>query len=903
MTKLTESSGRVTAGVKRSVARIRPLINRVHLIVDQRRWLAVACFMLLPLPLVIWIHAAHAGGFAEPVDLGTDYLKATGILMLLSGFVIAEYWLLKKQSGYSMLPFLNATGDEFNGQAVSEELAAELQRIRRTYQSLDQLKQEFEGTDDEDRDSNQENSSSSSRLAPNVKSKGPPPKSPTAELSTLQNLTQAGPGEIASFKYGDNSISLGKFFSDLKTFWRQTDPKGIFSGSIRRYGHLVRIVVSFHGRLQGNQIQELCWSASRKIASAEDRAQIADLIKELAFQIYHEIEQDGRPKCKTWIALTHHTDVISHWTNYLITRKSDALEAATKSCEGIIAAEPEGQSALPVLKRLAREHLDRGQYDTAALMYSSVVELQSVPGGEKEKIADAWILYGVADHLSGRHLSAERSYRLALSEYPQFEAGWWNLASLLIQLGREKDAVVAVRRVADCRKLTSDVDLGDLFMEFRLIEEAEAYYRSAVHRNPQDVRALISLGSLLCDAKRNDEAISVYNAALDLEPKRAGTHNELGIVYAASGRPDDAIKHYLEAIALESDDAAPHVNLGRLYLNQNRPEDARTEFLIAIATQPRMSSAYSSLGLALVNMKRYEEAEEALQLGLRLGEDQPEVHEALGSVYSSKGENEKAVGAFKKAAELAPEWSNPRIMLGYLYRDMKRYEEAEEALQLGLRLGGDQPEVHEALGSVYSSKGENEKAVGEFKKAAELAPELSNPHTMLGYLYRDSDVLDVALQEFRIAQAKDPNKPDAYHGAGAVLRRLDRFSDAVQEYKSAIEINGRDAYAHIALAACYERAGQAELSAKHRIIALELGDNQVEGEYNRACFWALAGDRKRSLQFLSEAISSSRNVQAMAMKDVDLYSLRGDTEFEAPVTRECESKAEESPTVANGKTS
>jgi len=72
---------------------------------DKVRWLAVVVFISLPLPLVLWIHRSHLQGGADPIDLAVDYLKATGILLLLSGLFIAGHWLIKKQSGYVMLAF------------------------------------------------------------------------------------------------------------------------------------------------------------------------------------------------------------------------------------------------------------------------------------------------------------------------------------------------------------------------------------------------------------------------------------------------------------------------------------------------------------------------------------------------------------------------------------------------------------------------------------------------------------------------------------------------------------------------------------------------------------------------------------------------------------------------------
>jgi hypothetical protein len=73
------------------------------------------------------------------------------------------------------------------------------------------------------------------------------------------------------------------------------------------------------------------------------------------------------------------------------------------------------------------------------------------------------------------------------------------------------------------------------------------------------------------------------------------------------------------------------------------------------------------------------------------------------------------------------------------------------------------------------------------------------------------------------------------------------------------------------------------LASESRERALKLTDSQIEDKYERACFWALTGNRKRALQLLSEAISSGDATTKQAANDIDLVSLHGDPEFEALV--------------------
>jgi tetratricopeptide (TPR) repeat protein len=816
-------------------------------IADHLRWLAVALFLLAPLPIVIWIHHAHAQGIADPIDLALDYLKATGVLLLVLGLFVAGHWLVKKQNGYSMYPLLSATSDKFNGQAVSEELSAELQKIRNIHRRVDEQNRNRDEEGEERQDTHQESPAPSSRFAfPGKKLQKRLQRSHVSEISLPQLTTQAAVGEFANFKVGDNSISLGRFFTDLKTFWRATDPKGTFSGSIRQYGDMVKIVMSFQGKLKGKTLQHRCWSADRTLPSEKDEVQVVDLIKELAFKIYHDIE-DGRPPCETWLGLRHYTEAIAAWIDYIETEKIEFIDAATKSCDEVLRAEAAPYYVCPLLVTLAREHLLRDKNTTAANMCEAAASLQLPASEDSDEImALAWLLSGIAEERLGQRLVAERSYRLAVSYNSSLEEAWGRLADLMVRSAREDEATVAVRRLGECLSKKTHTEFGDLFLEFALVRQAEQEYKAAIQEDSTNIKPLIGLGSLLADIGRSEEAIPLYETALKLEPNQAGTLNDLAIVYERLGKSEDAIRCYHDAIAQEPTNAVFYVNLGRVYLN-NDPRIAHEEFQKALVVDPKLAWAYANLGFALHNMKHYQDAREAFELALRLGARYAEVHYDLASVYSSTGAIEDAINEYTQATVLAPDWAGPHVMLA----------------------------------QIYSIKNETEKAAVELKTAIARDPHSTDLHCRLGYIYRDAGRLDDAIAEFKIAQTLDPNAFSAYHGAGGTLQRMDRFSEAVDEYLTAIKVGGDKAYSYISLARCYEKLGQKELAEQARKTAVELGDDQIGDEYNRACYWALIGNRQRAIQLLSKAIASGEMSVLTAERDCDLSLLHGDPAFKA----------------------
>jgi tetratricopeptide (TPR) repeat protein len=807
---------------------------------DTVAWrnIVLGAVMFFPLPLLVAIHVAHPGKETDSgdliTDLGIDYLEALGMLLLIVGLFIALCWCFRPKRGYMMLPLLTADDKEFNGQAVSEELAAELQRIDNAQQKLRELYQRWFRGD----------SPASPRTARKDKSKLSKETllaaSRVSEISAARMAPQPSVGEIATFKVGEKSLSIGQYFSDLKTFWSATDPKGVFTGSIRRYSSEVLVVVSF----KGDEGRPSLWSARRKVGTERTCSEFSHLLRELAFEIYLDIEEN--PPCTTREALREYTEAIFQLNIYFETRDkqraSKALSGAVYSFKQALKAEAFGGRMSPMLPiLLSRTCLVRGQMSHAEELSENAIGMLPEAGEEPESAA-AWWLRGILHYRQGRFLAAEKSFRLALNSDPKFEDGWRDLAWLMLEMHRRRDAVKAIGQLADCvrdrlmstslnerkveeekqrnKGLRKEIILVDLFNEFRLKCRARAQCQAAARKWRSDTAILIRLGGLLVDCGKEEEALKIYDAARKRAPKLFEIYNEIGNAYVGLNKLDKAAEYYRKSGTLQHQSGVPYLNLGRIYRNQNNFTAARAEFLKAIAAEPQLAVAYSNLGFALYEMKRYDEAQEALQLGLQPDESGLVIFES---------------------------------------------------------------EIHNLLGDICLRKDKTDEALAEFKRAVQFDPDWSDPHRLLGYTYRNTGDLNSALAEFNIAQKLDPNELDTFHGAGGVLRQMKRMAEAVEEYKKAIELNTRDAYAHIALAACYEDLGQAELSAECKKRAVNIGDSQIESRFDRACFWALAGNRKQALQFLAEAFRAGETTEEQAVNDIDLALVHGDADFAALV--------------------
>jgi tetratricopeptide (TPR) repeat protein len=944
----------------------------------------VAVGILLPLPFQIAIHQAHKETVASAdliTDIGLDYLESLGIVLVLLGMFVALRWFFRAKSGYTMLPFLNAAGKKYEGRAVAQELAAELHKIDTAHEDLKQLRRRVLGDWD----------AGSGAVVTSKGRGGPGNKRKQASLigavATAGTEPRAALGDIVGYKVGDLSFSLGQFFSDLKTFWSATDPKGTFSGSIRRDCGKLRVCVSFreHGRT-------LEWSGAPEI-DPESADELGEILRGLALDIYVDIEEEA--SCSRREALSHYTEAIhdlkDHFDAQDPLNKSRALQNASGSFRRAYAAEAHGKKVSPsVAMLLAHAYLDRRQLREAEDLAGVASQLAQYDDTESQA-ATRW-LRGLVEH-TGSKTEAERSYKAALQADPKFEPALSGLAILLWSQKRTDDLVRVLHQLAHCRHerymkegfrerrskaarwtnrgLRREVILGDLLWDFNRYDEAIKEFRAAAKRTPKDVWAEIRLATTLARNSRhqkekdealeklnrlkenlenkraklqrscepveglrrhfrrwvadeprrywqlNDTEVALFNICLDLaevyealpekeyEPASELARDSLwasymrGLLYYRQRKRTEAIAQFERVTELADDRADAHLRLGKLYAAEGRDKEAAREISRVAELDPfgnsnqRIAQLKAILKSAphwvrayLAAEVRFARRETAKAIGkihqtIRLAPTLPDPYLLLGQIYELQDELDKAIDVYKRASDLDPSDARPHLGLGYIYRLQDELDKAIDVYKRASDLDPSDARPHLGLGYVYRLQGELDKAIEAYKRANDLDPSDARPHCDLGYVYRTAGRLEEGLEEFKIAQRLDPEGYYAFRGAGGVRRQMGQYAEAVEDYTKAIQLNSQDAYSQIALSVCYDALNRSELAAGHKYKALELGESQVEGQYNRARFWALAGDRNRALARLREAIKSGDTSKKQMENDIDLNSLRADPDFKA----------------------
>jgi predicted TPR repeat methyltransferase len=193
-------------------------------------------------------------------------------------------------------------------------------------------------------------------------------------------------------------------------------------------------------------------------------------------------------------------------------------------------------------------------------------------------------------HIGGQLAEAESFYRQILAEIPdQFDA-MHNLGVLLIQRGRNEDAL--------------------------------DFLGKASILNPKSASAHSNIGNALRNLGRVQHALESYDRALMINPSYAEAYNNRGVTLRRMGRPTEALESYDRALALKPAYAEAQNNRATVLredLKRNKEALAAAE--MALALNPSDSDAHLNKAHALAALKRDEEAVASYRNALACGGD------------------------------------------------------------------------------------------------------------------------------------------------------------------------------------------------------------------------------------------------------------------------------------------
>jgi TolB-like protein/Flp pilus assembly protein TadD len=265
----------------------------------------------------------------------------------------------------------------------------------------------------------------------------------------------------------------------------------------------------------------------------------------------------------------------------------------------------------------------------------------------------------------------------------------------------------------------------------------------------------------------------------------------------------------------------------------------------------------------------------------------------------------------------------------FLFRYTKSYlilaiDLFQNAIDLDPKYAAAYAGMSEACALLYETHDRNPtwlaKAEESSLKALIYDPASSEAYSALGLAYYNKNLLNEALIAIQKAISFDPDNFFAYWIRGRLYRMMDKDSEAIVDFNKLLDLNGDFHSAFGDLQMCYEKLGDKKKlediiekaalfyptyllhhpddSRARQFYALtlkRLGRLEEAKEemhkgiiqnpndpiiiYNAACFYAMIGDKKASIENLKKAIDNGFGNYEYIKLDPDLNCLRKEPEF------------------------
>ena len=271
------------------------------------------------------------------------------------------------------------------------------------------------------------------------------------------------------------------------------------------------------------------------------------------------------------------------------------------------------------------------------------------------------------------------------------------------------------------------------------LRRAEALYRKALHKDPDDANALHLLGVVAYQCGELGTALRLIERALPGLPELPDAHLNYGNALREAGRLAEAAASYRRAITLNPDYGVAHNNLAAALNQQEEFAAGLASSERAIALIPEFFGAYVNCADALMGLERFAEAEGPLRRALDLAPDRMQTHRDVGWALAKLGRYEEAVACLEQAIALDPHDPTGHFALGttlYLRKDLPG---SEAALRRAVALAPHYTAAWHELGTVLRSSGRFDEALICFRRVVDLDPDWPEAYRSLAVTGQQAD--------------------------------------------------------------------------------------------------------------------------------------------------------------------
>jgi len=363
---------------------------------------------------------------------------------------------------------------------------------------------------------------------------------------------------------------------------------------------------------------------------------------------------------------------------------------------------------------LADTHFEAGDFDRAIDQYERAIALEPDHPEILNNLGNALLEKGETEAALAR-------YERAVEVDPDYAAAMANIAEVRAESDRES-ALPLLRRAA------------------AVADEAEA---------------LVQIGRIFRQLDLPEEALECFARAIGIDPACAEAHQMVGNILWHRGELTEAAKSYLAAVEARPDLASTHMHLASALVELNRHDEAMAGFDHALRIDPTLAEAVSGRAYALLAKGEVDAAYQQAERAIAMDPNLASAHYHLGVCLQQKGRFDDAQIQMERARELNPDLGAAHFSLAYgdgLRGDADEIARLEAFTGDSTKQLRDRIAVHFALGRQYDSAKEYDRAFDHYIQGNSLKRQ-SQPFDSEAFETFVSTVIDIFTPDYFAARA------------------------------------------------------------------------------------------------------------------------------------------------------
>jgi len=343
------------------------------------------------------------------------------------------------------------------------------------------------------------------------------------------------------------------------------------------------------------------------------------------------------------------------------------------------------------------------------------------PNVRKQKYLESGKRYEAA----GKYKEATVQFLNALKVDKNFGDAHYEMAKTYLKMNTPMLAYTELMKTVQVSpgNLLARIDLGNLLLDGRATDRAEAQANAVLAIDPNDADAYALLAGVAQRRGNNADALKLIQRALQLGPNRANFHTAAALLMTADPANEASAEDELgKAALLDPKDATPHLVLAELMEKKGDLQGAEQQYTAAVAIAPDNLQPRAALAGLYFRAGNKDKAEQTLHQAVV---DLPENEEAatlLRDYYAKTQQLDRAEAAFAELAAKFPKSFAIKITYARVLFDRKNYAQASSVAAVLTKTYAGNPQVQILNALLLVNTGKIDDAIALLKKAVKDNP-------------------------------------------------------------------------------------------------------------------------------------------------------------------------------------